>query len=66
MSKQTISYRYNKGNSFRQSFINTSELAKLHHLSNFLGGRCPEPPLPCPWLQYYYLLQHVLNCDYGL
>ena len=35
---------YNKLNSMKQSFSNTSELTKLHHLSNFLGGRCPEFP----------------------
>ena len=28
----------------KQSFSNTSELTKLHHLSNFLVGRCPEFP----------------------
>ena len=28
----------------KQSFSNTSELTKLHDLSNFLGGRCPEFP----------------------
>ena len=28
----------------KQSFSNISELTKLHHLSNFLGGRCPEFP----------------------
>ena len=28
----------------KQSISNTSELTKLHHLSNFLGGRCPEFP----------------------
>ena len=26
----------------KQSFSNTSELTKFNHLSNFLGGRCPE------------------------
>ena len=31
-----------KLNSVKQS--NTSELTKLHHLSNFLVGRCPEFP----------------------
>ena len=35
---------YNKLNSMKPSFSNTSELTKLHHLSNFLGGRCPEFP----------------------
>ena len=35
---------YNKLNSMKQSCCNTSELTKLHHLSNFLGGRCPEFP----------------------
>ena len=32
----------NKLNSMKQSFSNTLELTKLSHLSNFLGGRCPE------------------------
>ena len=37
---------YNKLNSMKQSFSNTSEFTKLHHLPNFLGGRCPEFPSP--------------------
>ena len=39
---------YNKLDSMKQSFSNTSELAKLHDLSIYFffgdGGRCPEFP----------------------
>ena len=40
---------YNKLNSMKQSFINKSELTRQDTWSNFLGGRCPEPPCQ-PWL----------------
>ena len=35
---------YNKLDSMKQIFSNTSELTKLHDLSIILGGRCPEFP----------------------
>ena len=43
-----------------QSFSNTSELTKLHHLSNFLGGRCPEFPYQARSckisISYFYII----------
>ena len=49
----------------KQSFSNTSELTKLHHLSNFLGGRCPEFPYQacsCKIIILFLYLYNI-NCE---
>ena len=44
---------------FEANFSNTSELTKLHHLSNFLGGRYPEPTGPAKPVVAILLLHNM-------
>ena len=50
----------------KQSFSNTSEFTKLHHLSNFLGGRCPEFPYQARRCKIIISLFIMFLGDYAL
>ena len=48
---------YNKWNSLKYNFSNTSELIKLHHLSMFLVEDTLNSP--AKWLQFYYYVIYL-------
>ena len=50
----------------KHSFSNTSELTKLHHLSNFLGGRCPEFPYQARVVAKLFLFLYLYNIIYDI
>ena len=44
---------------------NTSELIKLHHLSNFHGGGCPELPYSQKNFKTKFMQAHCTVRSYG-
>ena len=59
---------YNKLDAMKQSFSNTSELTKLHDLSNFFGGgedalNSPTKPIVAKLLFLFLYLYNNIICE---